>query len=324
MKMNIQLENIDINTFENIFKLIKINKEYFSNYSKNNDTNNEDLRKFDNLAYYQYIKFKKSVEDTINNVIKNSSLKESKLEKKLLNAFFERYFEKPKLKDIRDGIDYLVYTILFGNEVFTVNEIIMLCHFKKINILENFIDLRKYYFDLICNLFLKTKFILEKDELKTSLGHDIYFINALIHMKEYSIRPEIVIDHLYNIKDDLKGKLSKKLQKVIYRLIDYLLSKNYNFSYESKKHKKYTLIEYNITDYSNINNYSNNEILTCPICLDSNISITKLVKSSCNHFTCKSCFTDFLSNLKPYCKPKCCMCRAPINKVFTYKPLYTV
>jgi hypothetical protein len=318
MKMNTHLENIDIDTFENIFKIIKINKAYFSNFSKNNDMNNDPLRKLDNSAYYQYIKFKNKIENMINNVVKNSTLKESKLEKKLLNAFFERYFEKPKLNDIRDGIDYLVYSILFNNDIFTVNEIIMLCHFKKINILDNIIQLRKYYFDLICNLFLKTKFILENDELKTNLGHDIYFINALIHIKEYSIKPEIVIDHLYNIKNNLKGKLSKKLQRVIYRLIDYLLSKNYNFSYESDKHKKYVLIEHSINDYAN------NEILTCPICLDSDISVSKCVKSNCNHITCKTCFTNLLSNLKPYCKPKCCMCRTPINKVFTYKPLYAI
>jgi hypothetical protein len=311
MKMNVNLENTDINSFKNIIKIIKMNKDYFSNSDLFKD-NNDQISKFDSLAYDRYIKFKYKVKNGINNIIKNSSLKESKLEKKLLNTFFEKYFQYPKMINVSECLNYLIYNILFDSNTFTVSEIIMLCHFKKINIFKNFNDLRKYYFNLVYDLFFKSKLTLEKNELNTNLGHDIYFINSLIHIKEYNIQPEIVIDHLYDIKNNLKGKLSKKIQKVIYRLIDYLLNNKYHFLYESDKHKKYLIVEYNTTG-------SNDETITCPICLDSDISIRNCVRSNCNHSVCKSCFSSLESTSKPYCKPSCCLCRAPINSIFTYK-----
>jgi len=57
------------------------------------------------------------------------------------------------------------------------------------------------------------------------------------------------------------------------------------------------------------------ETFDCPICIETNIHNTELVKTNCNHDVCKKCFDRYLSNLKPDVKPCCCLCRTQITNI---------
>lgn len=84
-------------------------------------------------------------------------------------------------------------------------------------------------------------------------------------------------------------------------------SQVYNYSIIPKSLKT----EFNLDVIYNSN--KNNNIITCPICLEDNIGITNKIQLNCNHEYCFDCVTKVITNKNSNTKPTCSLCRTNIT-----------